>query len=116
MKKTVCQYCGKILVHHQQFCDDHCARKYDQRIAKDHSKIKYFLAGIMIGVIALFIGAFSQDDFYVAIGMMVIGITITVLPLATPDTIRLHGYRKARMIGRILGILCIFFSIWIMDF
>lgn len=116
MKKNVCQYCGKSLGHHQRFCDDQCARKYDQSVAKDHFQIKYFFAGIMIGIIVLFIGAFSQADFYVGSGMMTIGITIIVLPLTTPDTIRIHGYKKARMIGRILGVLCVFFGIWIISF
>lgn len=111
MKRQVCQYCGKTLIYHQYFCDDHCANEYKQRVTKDMPKIKYFLLGIMIGVITLFIGVFRQNDGDAGYGMLIIGMTLILLPLTTPDTVKIFGYKKARTIGRLLGLFCIIFGI-----
>lgn len=116
MKKSVCQYCGKPLALHQRFCDDHCASEYKQRTAKDFSKIKYFLLGVMIGVIILFIGSFRQSHSNVGYGMMIIGATLILLSMTTGDTVKLFGYIKSRIIGRIVGLFCIIFGIWIIGF
>lgn len=116
MKKNVCQYCGKTLPYHQQFCNEQCAFEYDQKIAKDYPKIKYFIFGIVIGVVALFLGSFQQSDFYVGSGMIIIGITIVLWPLTTPETMKMLGYKKARILGRILGIMCFIFGIGIIIF
>ena len=41
------------------------------------------------------------------------GVTVVVLPFTTPETTALFGNKKARFIGRILGMLLIAVGIWV---
>ena len=41
------------------------------------------------------------------------GIDIVLLPFATPETNALLGYRKSKLLGRMLGILLIAVGIWV---
>lgn len=76
--------------------------------------IKYFAIGIIIGFILVLISIFmGNNDNLMAVGIIVMGITITFFPFCTPDTIRLVGYRKSQKIGRVLGIILIIVGLWI---
>ena len=46
-------------------------------------------------------------------GIIVMGITVALLPFATPETIVLFGNKKSRVIGRILGMLLIAVGVWV---
>ena len=41
------------------------------------------------------------------------GVTVVVLPFTTPETTALFGNKKARYIGRILGMILIAVGIWV---
>lgn len=77
-------------------------------------KIKYFTLGIIIGFIIVVISVLMQNNNnLMSIGLMTMGITITIFPFCTPDTIKLVGYKKSKIIGRILGLVLILISLWI---
>jgi len=41
------------------------------------------------------------------------GIDVVVLPFTTPETTTFLGYRKSKVVGRILGILLIAVGLWV---
>ena len=46
-------------------------------------------------------------------GIIVMGFTVVLLPFTTPATTALFVNKKARFIGRILGMLLIAVGIWV---
>lgn len=46
------------------------------------------------------------------IGIVIMGTTVVLLPFTTPETTAFLGYRKAKLIGKISGILIIAAGIW----
>ena len=92
MKK--CRYCGKELDSNLEFCSSECENSYRKIIEKDRHKIKYF--NCMIGS-----------------GIIVMGVTVVLLPFTTSETTALFGNKKARFIGRILGMILIAVGIWV---
>ena len=46
-------------------------------------------------------------------GIIVMGVTVVLLPFTTPETTVLFGNKKARFIGRILGMILIAVGIWV---
>lgn len=52
-------------------------------------KMKYFALGITIGFIIVLISVLMQNNNdLMSIGLIIMGITITIFPLCTPDTIK----------------------------
>ena len=49
----------------------------------------------------------------VAAAIIVMGIDVVLLPFTTPETAELLGYQKAKLVGRLLGILLIAVGIWV---
>ena len=113
MKKYRCNYCGKQLETSLNFCSHECQRAYEHKIKQDTKKIPYFLLGILLGFIIMFIGILVNHSKLEGIGISTMGLTITFLPFTTPERIRLLGYQKANVLGRLLGILLVFIGIWI---
>lgn len=113
VKRVVCKYCGKQLGKGMEFCADECAKNYETIIGRDNSKVKYFIGGIIIGIIVMFLGVFSNNVFAIGAGIIIDGITIIFLPLPTPETVALLGYRRSKIVGRMLGILVIIAGIWV---
>ena len=112
MKK--CKYCGKELNSNFEFCSNECENSYRKIIEKDRQKIKYFMIGIILGFLVMFYGIISNNNvFIIGIGIIVMGITVVLLPFTTPETIALFGNKKARFIGRILGMILIAVGIWV---
>ena len=105
MKK--CRYCGKELNSNFEFCSNECENSYRKIIEKDRQKIKYFMIGIILGFLVMFYGITLNSDFIIGIGIIVMGIDVVVLPFTTPETTTFLGYRKSKVVGRILGILLI---------
>ena len=111
MKK--CRYCGKELNSNFEFCSNECENSYRKIIEKDRQKIKYFMIGIILGFLVMFYGITLNSDFIIGIGIIVMGIDVVVLPFTTPETTTFLGYRKSKVVGRMLGILLIAVGLWV---
>ena len=105
MKK--CRYCGKELDSNLEFCSSECENSYRKIIEKDRHKTKYFISGIILGFLVMFYGVVSSRNCMLGSGIIVMGVTVVLLPFTTPETTVLFGNKKARFIGRILGMLLI---------
>ncbi|HJA66621.1 MAG TPA: DUF2116 family Zn-ribbon domain-containing protein [Candidatus Mediterraneibacter cottocaccae] len=123
MNKEKCSYCGKHCTPHSIsvsaheagtiFCSDSCRRNYESSISRDTLRSRYMIFGIIIGFIVMFYGIATQSYRFLGGGIAVMGAFITLLPCATPETVRLLGYRRAKAFARILGIVLILAGIWI---
>lgn len=111
MKK--CIYCGKELNSNFEFCSNECENSYRKIIEKDRQKIKYFMIGIILGFLVMFYGIVTSRNCMIGSGIIVMGVTVVVLPFTTPETTALFGNKKARYIGRILGMILIAVGIWV---
>ena len=111
MKK--CRYCGKGLNGNTEFCSNECESSYKKAMEKDGPKIKYFIAGIVLGFLVMFYGIISNSSFLIGIGSIVMGIDVVLFPFTTPETTAFWGYQKSKFVGRIAGILLIAVGIWI---
>ena len=103
MKK--CRYCGKELDSNLEFCSSECENSYRKIIEKGRHKIKYFISGIILGFLAMFYGVVSSRNCMIGSGIIVMGVTVVLLPFTTSETTALFGNKKARFIGRILGMI-----------
>ncbi len=61
----------------------------------------------------MFYGVVSSRNCMIGSGIIVMGVTVVVLPFTTPETTALFGNKKARYIGRILGMILIVVGIWV---
>ena len=111
MKK--CRYCGKELDSNLEFCSSECENSYRKIIEKDRHKTKYFISGIILGFLVMFYGVVSSRNCMLGSGIIVMGVIVVLLPFTTPETTVLFGNKKARFIGRILGMLLIAVGIWV---
>ena len=112
MKK--CKYCVKELNDYSEFCNSECENCYEKMVYKDSHKIKYFTLVLLGGFWVMFYGIISNNNvFIIGIGITIMGIDIVLLPFATPETNALLGYRKSKLLGRMLGILLIAVGIWV---
>ena len=112
MKK--CKYCGNELNSTSEFCYNECESNYKEALEKDSRKTKYFILGIALGFLILLYGiALSNRAAAIGIGIIVMGIDVVLLPFTTPETAELLGYQKAKLVGRLLGILLIAVGIWV---
>ncbi len=108
-----CKYCGREISKSFEFCCNKCENNYTKNMKKAKGKIKYFIIGIIIGFLVMLYGVFSNRDLIIGCGIADMGIVVAVLPFATPETGALLGYRKSRIVGRILGILLIVVGMWV---
>ena len=65
-----CKYCGKELHDNTLFCCNQCETKYKEISNKDSHKIKYFIAGIIIGFLIMLCGVLSSNDFVIDAGIV----------------------------------------------
>lgn len=110
MKK--CKYCGEPIDDNLEFCRDECKNNYMRMLEKDSSKIKYFILGIVIGFFVMFWGIISGSSLKTGFGIVLMGITVTLLPFTTPETTAILGYERAKLVGRLLGVLLIIVGVW----
>ena len=95
-----CKYCGKELHDNTLFCCNQCETKYKEISNKDSHKIKYFIAGIIIGFLIMLCGVLSSNDFVIGAGIVLMGIVVFLLPFTTPETThffwipKVKNYRK----------------------
>ena len=113
MAKNRCRYCGKEIMEKLEFCSDDCRESYNRHTRNDVTKIGIFSAGVIIGLLTMFIGVFLSNPVIIGSGIILVGITILLLPFTTPETISILGYKSARIVGRVLGIVVIVVGIWV---
>lgn len=100
-----CGYCGRRINTGQKFCCQECENNYEGKIQNDSQKIKYFVFGMVIGFVVMLYGTLTRNNAVTGTGIGLMGATVVIFPLTTPDTSSLLGYQRARTVGRILGIL-----------
>lgn len=105
VKIEKCLYCGKV--GKKKFCSDECKRRYEKELQKDQKNIRYFLLGIGIGILCLFAGVITGKEWAESGGLILTGIAIFIFPFTTPETVKWLGYKRAKVFGRILGVLVI---------
>ena len=108
-----CSYCGKKINGSVGFCSDACESRYKKVMEKDGPKVKYFISGIILGFLVMFYGIISNSSFLIGMGSIVIGIDVVFFPFPTPETTAFLGYQKAKLVGRVAGILLIAVGIWV---
>ena len=84
-----CAYCGKPGKEKEKFCSDECKRRYE----KD---------------------AITGREWAEGGGLILTGLTIFIFPFTTPETVKWLGYKRAKVLGRTLGILVIAAGGWIL--
>ena len=109
-----CAYCGKPGKEKGKFCSDECKRRYEKELQKDQRNIRYFLLGIGIGILCLFAGAIIGRKWAEGGGLILTGLTIFIFPFTTPEAVKWLGYKRAKVLGRTLGILVIAAGGWIL--
>ena len=57
-----CRYCGKERKSNFEFCNNECENSYKKRIEKDRHKIKYFMLGILLIVVGIWVGCSGQNE------------------------------------------------------
>ena len=123
-----CIYCGKDCERRNKFevtlpatkkngsivnetayccCDEHTdkARVYVGIYNKWHNAI--LLLQIVLLVLILAFAVWVKDTFLAAVFMTAFGLTLAILPMASPTTIVRQGIKKSRIISRILGVAMI---------
>lgn len=112
LKKEKCSYCHEPAVFYydqQPFCSSACQNDYELEMRSIQKNLKWFYMGITVGVIVMFIGAFHSDPIWqsrlVGGGMFELGTIIVLFPYCTPQTYALFGFKKAKRIGRMLGMV-----------
>lgn len=100
-----CGYCGRRINAGEKFCCEECKSSYDRRIQTDSRKIRYFILGMAIGFAVMLYGVLTGNDAVTGTGIGLMGVTVVIFPLTTPDTGGLLGYQRARAAGRISGIV-----------
>ena len=91
-----------------------CSPEHERALTDAYRYIQRFLPVFWIGLAvtgALFItSAFVRArDWLILAGFCSLGLTIILCPFATPQTVEMFGLRRALLIVRILGMLCLAF-------
>lgn len=109
--KNVCKYCGKVMtgdLMESEFCSDECKDGYESFADSDRTKIKRFTGGIISGTVVMIVGIFvaimTDSYFMTAVGIAMLGLTLILTPVATPETVEKLGYKKSGLLVRISGI------------
>ena len=116
MAKNKCNYCGRELSNDLEYCSNKCKNNYENDIEHDTKNIKYFVMGIVLGVIITFVGVFLSNDKILGIGIMLLGAIVVLFPFVTPETTAIFGYKRAKIVGRILGLMLEVVGIWVVFF
>ncbi|PKM77454.1 MAG: hypothetical protein CVU90_07525 [Firmicutes bacterium HGW-Firmicutes-15] len=122
-----CAYCHKdamekipadynIGLQEQYYCSEICKKELTDYINAAKKNGNLFI-GLTLGSILIMvignglISALNFDEHYTFIVMFValsvVGITIIKFPFCTPQTVRMVGIKKAKIVARILGLILI---------
>ena len=115
---TRCQYCGKRLSvdEERNFCSDACAKAYEEAVHRDMPKAKYLMGVIGVSMLIIIFGSVLAGTQMTGIGCIVLGLGVLIWPFCTPETVRMVGYQRSRILGRVLAVVCILLGIWIGGF
>ena len=110
-----CQYCGKRLPldEERSFCSDACAKAYDEAVQRDMPKAKYLMGVIGVAMLIIIFGGLFIGPLMTGIGCIILGLGVLIWPFCTPETVRMFGYQRSRVLARILAVLCILLGAWI---
>lgn len=110
-----CQYCGKRLPldEERSFCSDACAKAYDEAMQRDMPKAKYLMGVIGVAMLIIIFGGLFIGPLMTGIGCIILGLGVLIWPFCTPETVRMFGYQRSRVLARILAVLCILLGAWI---
>ncbi|MDP4146228.1 MAG: hypothetical protein Q8936_17370 [Bacillota bacterium] len=97
-------------------CSDEC----ESRIKGYYEFVKkntyLFLAGILIPIFIGIILCAFKPSLGVFIMMASIGFVVIMFPFVTPQTSKKFGFKKASLIAKIFGFLCIVFGVFALIF
>jgi hypothetical protein len=116
--KEATKYATAAKVH---VCNETCGKTLIENEKKYEGKAPVFIAMFVIFIIT---GAFSvilggRDSVWLypgIAGTILFGITVYFLPFVTPQTVRLFGYKKGQLIGRVAGMALIILGVAIAGF
>lgn len=75
---------------------------------------KCFIGGMSIGFLAVLVGILMGNNTTIlGLGVLVMGLVTIMFPLCTPDTVKVLGDKKAKLLGRFLGIVLAVVGVWI---
>ena len=111
-KKRRCPYCGKPLETEDAFCSAQCREQYEAGDRRDSRQMPFFAAGMGLGFLLLLLGVFGNHPRRMGAGILLMGVTVTLFPFCTPDTLRMLGYRKSRLAGRAAGVFLAAVGVW----
>lgn len=113
-KQNKCKYCGKVIKENICFCNELCHENYNKQLASDQRQVKYFIVGLIIGIIGVLISVILNNNTTIlGISIMFLGFIIILMPFTTPETNIMFGYIKSRRVGRMMGVVLEAVGIWI---
>ena len=112
-----CEYCGKDISYHDQYCSDECQIAANQYYSKTEKFAKPFMVVNTVCVFGIPVGIFLMSvqrmigASVAATSCVVLGIMLLFFPFATDGMIRKFKIGKATRVTRIIGICTIVLGI-----
>ncbi|WP_041703340.1 hypothetical protein [Lachnoclostridium phytofermentans] len=111
-----CKYCNKVLdyMEEDEYCSLECKSK-SERFLNYYKKWKViFYSMILVFIVLLLIPAIKKGNgYFAAYGLGGVGITLFIFPFSTPQGIEMYGIRKAKFIVKVLALVSILLTIFI---
>lgn len=112
-----CEYCGKSISYHDQYCSDECQIAANQYYSKTEKFAKPFMIVNTVCVFGIPIGIFLMSiqrmvgASVAAACCVILGIMLLIFPFATDGMIRKFKIGMATRVTRIVGICTIVLGI-----
>lgn len=112
-----CEYCGKNISYHDQYCSDECQIAANQYYGKTEKFAKPFMIVNTVCVFGIPIGIFLMSiqrmigASVAAACCVILGIMLLIFPFATDGMIRKFKIGMATRVTRIVGICTIVLGI-----
>lgn len=128
-KRNKCVWCGKVCQGDFKeieisvksskdkaiVCSEDCGNLTFDTCRFIERNIKFFWIGIIFTFIVTGFSIFaplSLKKYLLSIELLILGLTVTILPFVTPQTVKMVGLKNGMIIGRITGILVLIMGIW----
>lgn len=110
-----CEYCHKVFdaAEGDHFCSKECKTAFDTYARADAGKAGFLLFCMVAGVIAMICGALFVGRALTGVGILLVGVAFLFCPFATPNMIQIFGYKRARFVVRLIGIVALVFGAYI---
>ena len=108
-----CEYCGKAISYHEQYCSDECQIAANQYYSRTEKFSKPFMVVNTVCVFGIPVGIFLMSvqrlvgASVAAASCVLLGIMLLFFPCATDGMIRKVKITKATRVTRIIGICTI---------